>query len=425
MHRILMVVRREYLERIRKKSFWIGTLVFPILMMGMIFVPMMLIGVKTGDQKKIAVIDATGKLLEPLREGLVGENLKDGRPQFILEEVPIHGSLDETRSSLEPRISSKELFAIMTIGGDIDAVGNYRLYGRNVGNIMATRTLSRALRNGVVGLRLEKMELDLDRKSLDRLTAPVPLETFQITSEGEAKRKGFNQAYFGTFAFVMLLYFTLVIYGVAAMRGIIEEKSSRIMEVLLGSLTPHQIMTGKILGIGLVGLTQIAVYAVTAGWLRVYVAARQLQGDWTAMLDTFSMANLFYFVLYFVLGYFLFVTLFAAVGAVCNTEQEAQNLQSPLIMCLIVPMASTFFFVSNPDSTIAVVISLIPLFTPMVMFMRISLLTPPLWQIGLSIVLMAGTIYVLFHGVAKIFRIGTLMYGKRPSLVEIFRWARS
>ena len=137
-----------------------------------------------------------------------------------------------------------------------------------------------------------------------------------------------------------------------------------------------------------------------------------------------SPAKLFYFVVFFLLGYFFYVGLFAAIGAVCNTEQEAQNLQSPVTMCLIVPMVATFFFVNNPDSTAAVVMSMIPLFAPMVMFMRICVLMPPFWQIALSIVLCVGSIWLLFRGVAKVFRIGILMYGKRPTIPEIIRWAR-
>ena len=129
--------------------------------------------------------------------------------------------------------------------------------------------------------------------------------------------------------------------------------------------------------------------------------------------------------LFFLLGYFMYTALFAAVGAVCNSEQEAQNLQGPLTWTLMIPMMATVYFVNNPDSTPAVVVSLIPIFTPMVMFMRISLQTPPFWQIALSIGLMLIANYLFFRGVAKIFRIGILMYGKRPSIPEILRWARS
>jgi ABC-2 type transport system permease protein len=281
------------------------------------------------------------------------------------------------------------------------------------------------LKSAVVGLRLEKSNLGLDRKTLDGIMKPVDMGTFQVSATGPAKKKGFLQTWFGTFAFVMVLYMSLLLYGIAVMRGILEEKSSRVMEVLLGSLTPDQLMTGKIVGIGLVGLTQMGIYVVTAGALRAYFAAQQAAAEWTSALDAFSPMKMMWFVVFYLLGYFMYTALFAAIGAVCNTEQEAQNLQTPVVMCLVVPMMLAFFFVNNPDSTVAVVVSLIPLFTPMIMYMRISVLTPPLWQIGLSILLMLGMIWLLFKGTAKIFRIGVLMYGKRPTIPEILRWARS
>jgi ABC-2 type transport system permease protein len=290
---------------------------------------------------------------------------------------------------------------------------------------MATERIVRSLKNAVVGLRLEKSNLGLDRKALDAIMKPIDMETFQVSATGEAKKKGFLQTWFGTFAFVMVLYMSLLLYGIAVMRGILEEKSSRVMEVLLGSMSPDQLMTGKIVGIGLVGLTQMAIYVVTAGSLRAYFAAQQAAAEWTSALDAFSPVKMLWFVVFYVLGYFMYTALFAAIGAVCNTEQEAQNLQTPVVMCLVIPMLMAFFFVNNPDSTVAVVVSLIPIFTPMVMYMRISVLTPPLWQIALSILLMVGTIFLLFKATAKIFRIGVLMYGKRPTIPEILRWARS
>jgi ABC-2 type transport system permease protein len=280
------------------------------------------------------------------------------------------------------------------------------------------------MRDAVIGLRLERSNLSLEREKLEILLAPIELESFQVAAGGEARKKGFREAYFGTFTFVMILYMALLLYGVAVMRGILEEKSNRIMEVLLGSLSPQQLMTGKILGIGLVGLTQMAIYAATAGVARLYIAASPLASDWSGVVDTLSPLRMLYFLIFFVLGYFLYTSLFAAVGAVCNSEQEAQNLQTPVVMCLVIPMVATFFFVANPDSTAAVIVSLIPLFAPMVMFMRICVLTPPFWQIALSIALLLGTIWLLFRGVARVFRIGVLMYGKRPTVPEILRWAR-
>jgi ABC-2 type transport system permease protein len=425
MHNVLMVIRREYFERVRKVSFWVGVLLFPVIMGVMFVVPMLLFALKSEKPKTVAVVDATGRLAPALGTELQSQKLSDGRPEFRVENVPVGGDLDTTRKSLEPRVASKELFGILTVGNELDASGNYRLYARNVGDIVSTSALERSLQRAVVGLRLERSNLDVDRASLDRLTAKVEIESFQVTAGGEAKKKGFLEAYFGTMAFVVVLMISLLSYGIAMMRGILEEKASRIVEVLMGSLSADELMTGKIVGIGLVGLTQISLYVALALGLQVVAAAKPLGQGWTGLLDAIAPAKMIYFVVFFVLGYFLYTALYAAVGAVCNTEQEAQNFQAPVQWSLMLTMFSTFYFLKDPDSTLAVVVSLIPLFAPMVMFMRITLMNPPLWQIALSIVLLLLTLALLFKGVAKVFRIGILMYGKRPTVREVLRWARS
>ncbi|PYQ13201.1 MAG: hypothetical protein DMH00_04580 [Acidobacteria bacterium] len=424
MHKLLMVIRREYLERVRKRSFWFGTLLLPLLMVGLVVVQLFLVDLETGKQGKVALVDATGKLSSIFESKLAEEKTKDGKPTFLVEVAPVAGSLEETRRRLEPRVLSGEFLGIVTVGENLDSDSNFRFYARNVGNITAQKAIQGALKAAVVGLRLEKSHLNVGPEELKKLLAPVEMESFEVKARGEAKKRGFDEAYFGTFAFVMVLYMSLLLYGVAVMRGILEEKSNRIMEVLLGSLTPDQLMSGKILGIGLVGLTQVAIYAASAGLLRLYVGLASLQAGWTGALDAISFTTMGYFFTFFLLGYFLYTSLFAAVGAVCNSEQEAQNLQTPLVMCLVIPMVMTFFFVAHPDSPYAVVASLIPLFAPMLMFMRIMVLTPPFWQIALSILLLFLTIYLFFRGVARIFRIGVLMYGKRPTVPEILKWAR-
>lgn len=425
MHKILMVIRREYLERVRKKSFWIGTLIFPILMGSLIFGQFALMALNPEEQKKLAVIDESGAIAPTFTERVATTKLKDGTPEYRVETIPLLGSVEETRRSLEPRVESRELFGIVTVAADPDAKDGLCFYGRSVGNVRATSAIEDALHDALVQERLSKSDLSINRATLDKIMAPASLATFQLTAGGEAQKKGFMQAYFGTFAFVMILYMTLLLYGIAVMRGILEEKSNRVMEVLLGPLTPTQLMTGKILGIGLVGLTQMMIYVVVATAIRVVAGSMPGSGEWSGVLDTFSPRTLAYFILFFLLGYFLFVSLFAAIGAVCNTEQEAQNLQGGVSMCLVIPMIATFFFINHPDSTVAVVASLIPIFTPMLMYMRISVLTPPFWQIALSVVLTTLTIIFLMRGVARVFRIGILMYGKRPTIPEILRWARS
>jgi len=424
MHNTLMIMRREYLERVTKKSFWLGTAVFPILMVAFGFLPMLLVGLGGNEQKTIALLDGTGKLAGLMTHELADETLKNGQPRYVIQDVPIAGSLDEARKPLEQRVRDKQIYGILSVSSDIDAKDAFQFYGRTVGDIKSIAEFQSALRRSVIVLRFEKANIPVDKELVAKLTAGVDMQTNELSTGGGSTKKGFMEAYFGTFMFVMILFMTLLLYGIATMRGILEEKSSRVMEVLLGSVSPNELMSGKILGIGLVGLTQVAIYAITAGAVRIYLSS-QANPEMAGFLSSFTAAKLAYFLIFFLLGYFMYTAMFACIGAVCNSEQEAQNLQSPVQMCLMMPMMATIFFVGQPDSTISVIVSFIPIFTPMVMFMRICVQTPPAWQIILSIVLTAGATWVLFRGAAKVFRIGILMYGKRPTIPEILRWARS
>ena len=427
MHNVLMIMRREYLERVTKKSFWIGTAIFPLIMVLFSMLPMLLVNLGGNEQKRIALVDGTGKLGPLFEHELSDDKLPDDKtPKWVLEIVPPGDSIDATRESLHARVRDGSLYGIVGVQADIDAQDAFRFDTKTVGDVRNIGPLQGSLRRAVMALRLERNNVAIDQGTLAKIMAPVELEPFEVAKQGGATKKDFLTAYFGTFIFVIILFMTLLVYGIAMMRGILEEKSSRIMEVLLGSVSPNELMTGKILGIGSVGLTQILIYALTGGVLRMIVAMKfSGNQNLAGMLTMLSPARLIFFLIFFLLGYFMYVALFACVGAVCNSEQEAQNLQAPVTWTLMLPMMATFFFVGNPDSTVSVVLSLIPIFTPMVMFMRICVQMPPMWQILLSIALTTGATWLLFRAAAKIFRIGILMYGKRPTVPEILRWARS
>ena len=425
MHSVLMVIRREYLDRVRKKSFWVGILLFPLIMALLMGAPMLMMAMAAPEEKRIAVVDATGRLLPWIERGVADEKLGNGRPEYRLDAVPLPaaGELAALRKQQEARVAADELFGVLWIGADPDAKGAIQFFTRKVGNIEAAEELRTSIGDAVTALRFERGSVGIPPERLREMTRRVDVETFQVSEEGRTTRKGFLETWLGTMMFVMVLYMSLLLYGIAVMRGVLEEKTTRVVEVLLGSLTPDQLMIGKILGVGLVGLTQIGSYVVLA------VIARLLMSGGSSMAsgivsDAFTPEKMAYFVIFFVIGYFMYTALFAIVGAVCNTEQEAQNLQSPVVFCLAIPLLAALYFVNNPDSTPAVVASLIPIFTPMVMYMRISVLTPPFWQIALSIVLLLATTWLFFRAAAKVFRIGILMYGKRPTIPEILRWAR-
>jgi ABC-2 type transport system permease protein len=226
---------------------------------------------------------------------------------------------------------------------------------------------------------------------------------------------------------VLILYMTMFFYGAIIMRGVIEEKNNRVVEVVLSSLKPSQLMAGKLLGIAAVGLTQYVIWALFG--LAASMYGGSLVTSFVPQASGFKMPHIpsyifIYFILFFILGYFLYATFYAAVASMVNSEKEAQQLLMPVTMCLVVPIMLMTFVLRSPNSSFSVILSLIPFFAPILMLMRICVLLPPFSQIALSIALLvlftAGMIWLT----AKIYRVGILMYGKRPSLPEIIKWVR-
>jgi ABC-2 type transport system permease protein len=219
---------------------------------------------------------------------------------------------------------------------------------------------------------------------------------------------------------VMILYMSLLMYGINVMRAVLEEKTSRIMEVMLSVAQAKEMMAGKILGVGAVGLTQIGIWAAVA---LAYIVpnAMAMRNQIEAVL---SPSVLIWFAVFYLLGYALYSTMYAAIGSMVNSEQEAQQLQFVALIPLVAAVVVMISAAQLPNSPVAIWFSLIPFTSPLIMFMRIAVQTPPLWQIALSVALLAGTVYALVLFCAKIYRVGILMYGKRPTLPEIMKWVR-
>jgi ABC-2 type transport system permease protein len=221
---------------------------------------------------------------------------------------------------------------------------------------------------------------------------------------------------------LFFIYMTVLMYGITVMRGVMEEKQSRIVEVIASSVKPTQMMLGKLVGIGLVGLTQYGIWVGSAAALTA--AGASMVSRQGFKMPTIPFSLLLYFVAFFILGYFLYATLYAMVGAICATEEEAQQAQMPVTMIIIVPMLLFPMVMNNPSSGVSMALSLVPFFAPTLMMMRIGLVNPPVWQVLLSMALMVATILIAVWVAARIYRVGILMYGKRPSIAELGRWLR-
>jgi ABC-2 type transport system permease protein len=420
MKKMLLVARREYLDRVKKKSFLIGTILGPVLMGLLIFAPALLFKLSPETQTTITVIDLNGDVYAQMETSLA-DTIDDGTPKFILREVEVGGAgLEETKRVLNFEVENDAIDGYVIIPADIIDTGKASFFGKRVGDIKTLDQIESALSNAVIGLRLSSKGLDYSE--VRGLVKNVDMETMQITDKGAEKRGGFDFIFMSSFLFIMMLYMTILMWGVAVQRSIIEEKNNRIIEVLLSSLRPEDLLFGKIFGVGAVGLTQYAIWGLFGSIMTAY--GMTMGGPVAELAGSLSFATLGFFILYYVLGFLFYATMFAGIGSVCNTDQEAQQMQTPVVLCLVFTILVPMMIIQRPDSLFATVISLIPLFTPIVMFMRINVLMPPVWQIAASIVIMILSIRFAGKLSARIFRTGILMYGKKPDVREILKWLR-
>jgi ABC-2 type transport system permease protein len=353
-------------------------------------------------------------------ETALTDTLTDGGSMFKVSQIDISSESDfeSYRPELNKQVDEGVIDAYLYIPSDIVKTGEASFYGKRVGDVKTIARVRNELSNSVIGRRLSSEGMDYD--SVKGLIKKVDLKTIQV-KKGEEKESDFDFLYFSSFMFIMMLYMTILLWGIAVERSIIEEKNHRVVEVLLSSVRPFDLLGGKILGVGAVGLTQYAIWGVFGILISLYGVS---MGGPIAQIGGFSLLTIVFFIVYYLLGFLFYSTLFAGIGSVCNTDQEAQQMQTPIVMCLVFTLIVPMMIIQNPDGVFATVVSMIPFFTPIVMFMRINILTPPAWQIGLSILIMLGSIYIAGKIAAKIFRVGILMYGKRPDARELLKWLR-
>ncbi len=417
MKKIFTLIKREYKEAVFKKSFIILTLLTPLLMIALGVLPSLLIMMETEEFFTIHVIDESGLVATRIAEKLDAK-LKTGLPKYIVRQVKTTASsIKDSLTAQKKLISEDKLDALLYVPAAIADSGKIEFYSQNVANLSLNREIKDAVNNIISTYRIHQSGLDPSLITL--LTKPVQMKTIKLTKEGKETESGFLQEYFSTFVFVLILYMSLILYGTSIMRGIIQEKSNRIIEILLSTANAFQLMAGKILGLGAVGLTQYLIWA-SVGIVLVLFGGKVLPQ--TGQFLNLDPVIFIYFVIYYVLGYFLFSSLYAAIGAMTNSDQEAQNLSTPVVMVLVVPIIMLGFIIKNPDSALSVFLSLFPLFSPIIMFTRINITQPGFLEILSSIIILILTNLFLIWITSKIYRVGILMYGKRPSLAQVLKW---
>ena len=420
------IVRREYVERVRTKAFWIATLLIPILFLVYVGIQIA-VSRKTGGERKLVVLDPTGTLYAPLVRELADIEASQKRegsgsrgPHWDLELRPVAGTLDATKEALRRQVLEKTISAYLVLDPGLLRKEEVEYYSTTVSDYIALNQLQSAVNR--VWMRQKMASRGLPPELTAELEKSINLRPFKVTQKGTTEEKG--AGILAALVFLILMYSTFFMYGYQVMRGVIEEKSTRIVEIIIASVRPTELMLGKIVGIGLVGLTQYFVWSLVAMNLSLPGIATVLvpSGDLGVPRIPFSMLG--YFMLFFLLGYFLYAAVYTAIAAPFNTDQEAQQLAMIPMIMIVGGIAVYPAVMNNPNGGVALFFSLFPFTASLVMFLRTALSEPPAWQIALSIGLLLATTIALAWFAGRIYRVGILMYGKKPTIPEILRWAR-
>jgi ABC-2 type transport system permease protein len=437
MHKIWAIVRREFLDKVRTKAFLIGTLLFPVLMIGLSLLPLLL-NRRESTPKRIAVVDGTrGDVGMKVTEALAAAR-RQGSPEarYTVSRVPAQDRTDAVRDSLVALVGleqagSEALDGVLVLTDESVDAGRLTYLGVNVGSMGDMNKLEGELQTA---LKLERLR----RAGVDPFVAmpalrPVDMVTQKVTAgklSGESGSTSFILAY----VMGLVLYVVMLMYGIQVMSSVVEEKTSRIAEVLMSSVTPFQMMLGKVFGVGAAALLQLVIWGTSATLVTTYRAqlaklfgasAEAMSSMATMKLPSLRPDLLAVFLIYFVLGFLLFAAMYAAVAAMCNSQQEAQQAVVPVSMTMVVGYVTMFSMLNDPTGSLATTLSLIPLLAPFVVPVRYSLAPIPLPELLLSIALTFGAMLLVVWIAGRIYRVGILLHGKRPKLREVVRWVRA
>jgi ABC-2 type transport system permease protein len=413
------VIHREYVESARKKSFIISTILAPVLILVVYSIPLLALVFIPPEEVSVAVFDRTGEVAHEFVELFPKEPAAgDANYRFIVPDLRDR-DVEDYKSILVGSVDNNALDVLIEIPEDVFETGTVNYISKDYFNERVMEEIAENLNSIVVARRLANVGMDYEK--VVTLTKRITLSEMKLSSAGVPEETELVGEFFLVVVFVMVLYMTLLSWGISVQRSIIEDKTSRVIEVMLSSVEPKDLFVGKIIGVGSLGLTQIAIWSVIMAGLGLSTSA--VAADLSKYIRI-TPSDVIYFVAFFVSGFLLYSSIFTIIGSMCSTEQDAQQLQSIVVLPMIVPIMLVFVVIQNPNSVVAAVLSLIPLFTPMLMLARVIISEPPWWEVALGFTLLLVSIYGVIVFSSRVFRTGILMYGKRPGLREIIRWFR-
>jgi ABC-2 type transport system permease protein len=437
MNKILAVIRREFIERVRTKSFLIGTLLVPLMMGTFAYLPQMLARRETGARAIFVLDGSNGAGGERVTAALAAARIGTGaesRPRFVVRRIDAAGRMDALRDSIVALIGLRQgpLDApdgVLVLTEEAIRSGKLAYLGSNVTSFRDMNALERTLEPVLREERLYRQ--GVDRSVVEAASIRLDLKATKVT-QGHLTGQSAEDSFWLAYIINLLMYMTLLLYGIQVMTAVIEEKSNRIVEVLVSSLTPFQLLLGKVIGVGAVGLVQLGIWGGAGFYVTSVLGSRSGTADLAAdgAVQSFSMPQVSMelvavVLVFFVLGFFLYSALYAAIGAMCNSQQEAQQANTPVTMIIALGMISMFALINEPSGALARVLSFIPLFAPIVVPVRFAIAPLPALEVVLSVISMMAGILLVIWLAARIYRVGSLSYGKKPGLSELWRWIRT
>ena len=413
-----LVIGREYFERVKRKSFIISTILVPVLMIALMAAPALFMLLGKSEQKTVQVVDNTGALAARLSG--------NDEITFVAASLPV----DSLRAD-----EGNEAILVIGSGAIDDPTHGITLLSRGSVSMMTDAYITGQLRNAIEDARLESYNIPDIKKILADVQADVRMSTVRIDQEKDTETSS-EFSYFLARAMDMMLYMFIIIYGQMVMTSIIEEKNNRVLEIVVSSVKPFQLMLGKITGVGLVAITQILIWALLIGTATAvatpFLTPETLGDDVPVEIagaisqftePGFLISLLIYTLLFFIGGFLFYASIYAAIGSAVSNVQDASQLSSIATMPVIIGIIGSMAIMNDPGSTLAFWISVIPFTSPMAMMARLPYGVPG-WEIALSLLILYVAFIFMIWLCGKIYRVGIFMYGKKPTLLEIVKWAR-
>ncbi|BFN36571.1 ABC transporter permease [Fidelibacter multiformis] len=412
---IRTILQWEYIHRVRSKAF-ILSIILPFIILALAIGPQML-AMKSGPEPEYLVLMCPDNALADTIENTFNRKyrLENNEPRYLFTRQS-NRTKTEKDTLIRHMIGQDMADAVLTVHlAESDTIVT-EIYYKNMGPDHISRIQS-GLQDAAESYRMDKA--GLNRDVLAFIQTPVKLKEYQLTEQGVLSGQNIFIRYMTPFVFMFVLIMGIITTSQSIISSIIEERTHKIVELLLSSVKPSEIMAGKILGMGLLGLTQIFIYMII-----LYLAGSHFLSDqWTSGLMNTS--HLIWYFVFFILGYLMFSTIYVALGSLFDNERDAQQLGGILSLIALLPIYFISFMLEHPESSLSVILSYIPLITPLLMIARIGISTPPFWSIlGMALYLVAWIVFLIWLS-SRIFRLAVLMYGKRPTFQEILRWNRS